>query len=107
VLAGNGTFLTSRNQFLNGTYSYSRRRDNISFGVGYFRLESIANNVSQSYSSSNLSISYGRTLRRYLAANFRYDYLHYGGLYSFSSLNESRFTFGLSLSSKSIPMTLF
>lgn len=107
VLPGNGTFLTSRDQFANATYSYSTRRSNISGGGGYFRLESIANNVSQSYSTANLSVSYGYTLRRYLSANVRYDYIHYGGLFSYGSLNESRFSFGLSLSSKSIPMTLF
>lgn len=107
VVPGNGTFLTSRDQFANGTYSYSTRHSNISFGGGFFRLESIANNISQSYSSSNLSISYGHTLRRFLAANVRYDYLRYGGLFSYGGLNESRFTFGLSLSSKSVPITLY
>jgi hypothetical protein len=107
VLPGNGTFLTSRDQFVNGTYSFSTRRSNVSFGGGYFRLQSIANNVSQSSSTGNLSASYGYNLRRYLAANFRYDYIHYGGLFAFGSVNESRFSFGLSLSSKSIPLTLF
>lgn len=107
ILPGNGTFLTSRNQFLNGVYSYSTRRSNISFGGGYFRLESISNTVSQSYSSGTMTVSYGYTIRPHLAANLRYDYIHYGGLGTFTTINESRFSFGLSLSSKSIPLTLF
>ena len=107
VSPGNGTFLTSKDIFANGLYSYSTRRSVVSVAGGYSRLASIANNVSQTYSYSDVSFSYGYTLRKYLAANFRYDLLHYSSLFGYAGLNENRLSIGLSLSSKSIPVTLF
>ncbi|MGH9695694.1 MAG: hypothetical protein ACRD5Z_16195, partial [Bryobacteraceae bacterium] len=107
VVPGNGVFLTSRSQFLNGTYSYSMRRANISFGGSYNRLSSIANDISQTYSSGNLSASYSYILRRHLSADFRYDLISYGGLLNYGGVTEHRVSVGLSLSSQSIPMTLF
>jgi hypothetical protein len=107
VTPGNGVFLTSRTQSLNSTYSYSTRRSNISFGASYNHLSSIANSVSQTYSSGNLSASYSYVVRRHLAADFRYDLISYGGLLNYGGVTEHRLTAGLSLSSKSIPLTLF
>lgn len=107
IIPGNGLFLTSRSQFLNGTYSYSTRRSNISFGGGYSRLSSIANGVSQTYSTGNFSASYSYVVRRHLSADFRYDFIRYGGLFNYGGVTEHRLSAGLSLSSKSIPLTLF
>jgi len=108
VAAGNGTFLASRSQFGSAIYSISTpHRSSLGFGVSYIRLSSLANSVSQSYTTFGASVSYGINLMRYLSANARYDYLHYGGLFGFGSLNESRISVGLSLSSKSVPLTLF
>jgi hypothetical protein len=108
VAAGNGAFLASRSQFASGIYSITGpHRSSVGLGVSYIRLSSLANTVSQSYSTFGASASYGINLMRYLNANARYDFLHYDGLFGFSSLNESRISFGLSLSSKSIPLTLF
>jgi hypothetical protein len=107
VLPGNGAILTSRNQFANGVYSYSTRRSNISFGGGFYRLSSLANNVSQTYTSGNFNAAYSYLLRRHLSANIRYDLTSYGSLFAYGGVNDSRITFGLSLSSKNIPLTLF
>ncbi len=108
VAAGNGTFLASRSQFGNGIYSVTLpHRSNLGFGVSYIRLSSLANSISQSYSTFGASASYGVNLIRYLNANARYDFLHYEGLFSYGGLNENRISFGLSLSSKSVPLTLF
>ena len=107
VTPGNGVFLTSRTQFLSSTYSYSRRRSNFSLGASYNRLSSIANSISQTYSSGNISASYSYVLRRHLSADFRYDLISYGGLLNYGGVTEHRLTAGLSLSSKSIPLTLF
>lgn len=107
VNAGNGTYLTSKDQYANATYSHTRGSKNLSFGFTYTRLQSIANTVSQSYSSANASASYGFNVVRYVSANLRYDYIHYDNLYALSGVNESRFTFGLTFSSKSVPLTLF
>jgi hypothetical protein len=107
VNPGNGVFLTSRSQFLSSTYSYSTRRSNFSLGASYNRLSSIANSISQTYSSGNLSASYSYVVRRHLSADFRYDLISYGGLLSLGGVTEHRLSAGLSLSSKSIPLTLF
>jgi hypothetical protein len=107
VLGGNGIYLTSRNQTASVLYSYSTRRQNFGVGATYSRLSSVANSVSQTYATDGASASYGVNLVRYVSANFRYDFLHYDGLFVFSGLSESRVSFGLSLSSKSVPLTLF
>ena len=107
VTPGNGTFLTSRDQYVNGIYSYQTRKSNVSFGGGFYHLISISNTVTQDYTTGTFSASYGYNLIRYLSATLRYDFLHYGGLFVYSGLNESRVTFGITLSSKSLPMGLF
>jgi hypothetical protein len=107
VNAGNGTFLTSKDQYANASYSMTRKLTNLSFGAGYTRLRSIANTVSNKYATGNISASYGFNLVRYVSANVRYDFIHYDGLYGLKAVNENRFTFGLNFSSKSIPLTLF
>ena len=106
-MPGNGTFLTSRDQYVNGIYSYQTRKSNASFGGGFYRLISISNTVTQDYTTGTFSASYGYNIIRYLSATARYDFTHYGGLFVYSGLNESRITFGLSLSTKSMPMGLF
>jgi hypothetical protein len=108
VAAGNGTFLASRSQFGSALFSTSGpHRSSFGLGANYIRLSSLANSVSQSYSTLGGSASYGINLIRYLSANARYDFLHYQGLFGYTSLNESRVSIGLSLSSKSVPLTLF
>jgi hypothetical protein len=107
VQPGNGVYLTSRSQFLNGTYSHSTRRSNISFGGGYFRLSSVSNTISQAYNTGNFSASYSYVVRRHISADFRYDLISYGGLFAYGRTTENRLTVGLSFSSQSIPLTLF
>ncbi len=108
VAAGNGTFLASRSQFGSVIYSIvGPHRSSLGFGATYTRLSSLANSVSSSYATFGASANYGINLMRYLSLNARYDFLHYNGLFGFASLNESRVSVGLSLSSKSVPLTLF
>lgn len=107
INAGNGTYLASKDQFGHATYSLTRHLTNMGIGAGYTRLTSIANTVSSQYSTATISASYGRTVARFVAANFRYDFIHYGSLYSLNGLNESRLSFGLSFSSRNIPLTLY
>jgi hypothetical protein len=107
VIPGNGTYLTSRDQFASGLYSFSTRRANLSFAGGFFHLTSISNSVTQAYTTDNLTVSYGYTLTRYLSANAAYNFLHYGGFFGLGSLNENRITVGLSLSTKGLPLGIF
>lgn len=111
VLAGNGLYLTSRNQFANAVFSYTARRSNFSLGGNYSRLSSVSiSALSQTYSYYGTSAGYGVNLFRYLSGNLRWDLLHYDNLFSgvnTSGITEQRVSFGLSLSSKSVPLTVF
>lgn len=107
INAGNGTFLASKDQFANGTLSFTHGHRNLSFGGGYTRLVSVANTISSSYSTATLSASYGFNVVRYLSANLRYDFIHYANFYSLNGVNESRFSLGFSIDRKGIPLTLF
>jgi hypothetical protein len=105
--SGNGYFIASRNIYLNGFYSYSWHGQNIGVGGSIYRLSSVANSVSSSYSSAIFSASYGRMLIRHVGFFARYDYNHYGEVQSLAGVSDNRFAFGVNFSSRSIPMTLF
>jgi hypothetical protein len=107
VMPGNGTFLTSRNQFVTGLYNITMHRSNIGAAYSYSHLTSISNIVTSSYATSSLSVSYGYTLRPHISANASYSYLHYGGLFALGGLNDNVLSIGLSLSTKSLPLGLF
>ncbi len=107
INAGNGTYLASKDQFANGTLSFTRGHRNLSFGGGYTRLVSVASTISNAYSTATISGSYGFNVARYLSANVRYDFIHYADFYSLKGLNESRFSLGFSIDRKGIPLTLF
>ncbi|MFL6415907.1 MAG: hypothetical protein ACJ74Y_09595 [Bryobacteraceae bacterium] len=107
IISGNGYYLASRNQYLNGTYSKSFRRSNFSLGGNWYRLKSAANTVAYSYSAGGLGASYSYQLMRYLGSNFRYDYVRYGNLVPYPAITDHRLSFGLTLSSRSVPLTLY
>lgn len=107
INSGNGYYLASRNQYLNGNYSKSFRRSNFSFGGNWYRLESAANTVTYSYSAAGVAASYSYQLMRYLGSNFRYDWVRYGNLTPYPSIIDNRLSFGLIFSSRSIPATLY
>ena len=105
---GNGYYLTSRQAFINGYYSRTiQRRSNISFGGAYYRLSSLANTISSTYSTESFSANYGTMLMRYLGTFVRYDFVRYGSLSGTSGVHDNRISFGVNFSSKGIPMTLF
>lgn len=106
VSAGNGFYLASRSDYVTGVASYGLRNSSISAGGSYSRLVSIANNISNSYTSADFSLAYSRNVIRYVSANLRYDYIRYGALV-YNGVSDNRFTFGVSFSSKSVPLTLF
>ncbi len=107
INSGNGYYLASRNQYLNGTYSKSFRRSNISFGGNWYRLKSAANTVAYTYSAGGFGASYSYQLMRYVGSNFRYDWVHYGNLTPYPSIVDNRLSFGLTFSPRSVPITLY
>ena len=109
VLAGNGLYLTSRDEFANGSFSYSTRHTNIGFGGNYSRLSSVSlSDLSQTFAYYGTSASYGVNFIKYISANARWDYIHYDGIFSNGgALSENRISFGISVSKDSVPLTLF
>ena len=106
VSSGNGLFLASRDQFVNGFYSYGTRKWNIGFGGDYSRLSSLSN-AARPYSSETLSSSLGYSLTRYLGLNLRYFYTDYANIGAFAGRVDNRISFGFVLNSKDVPITLF
>ncbi len=107
VVPGNGIYLSARALNVSGFYSRTMRRSNFSAGGSYIHLTSVSTNIASSYGSEDLSASYGYNLVRYVSANFRYDYLSYGSFSNLPGIKDNRITFGISFSTKSVPMTLF
>jgi hypothetical protein len=107
IASGNGVFLASKDRFLDGYYSYSWRRANLSLGGGLSHLSSVANTVAYTYSTGSFTASYAYNLMRHLGANFRYDYVRYGSIGSVGTRTDNRIMFGVYFSSKPVPLTLF
>lgn len=107
VSPGNGVYLASTNRFISGSVSYSMRRANISAGGGWFHLTSLANTIATGYSTGSFGASYSYTLTRYIAANARYEYFRYGNISSSGGVGDNRISFGVTFTSKGIPMTLY
>ena len=105
---GNGYYLASRNEYANGVFSYNiERRSNFGVGGGVYRLNSVANTVSSSYTTASLAASYGTMLVRRLGTFARYEFVHYGAVGTTPGVSDNRISFGFNYSSKSIPMTLY
>ncbi len=108
VSPGNGTYLTSSSTSLRGLVSRNFGHTSIlTFAAGYTQLQSIAKTLSQGYSQDNLTVHYSRILFPHISAFTSYSYLRYGGLVGFGARDDNRFTFGVAVSTKSVPMTLF
>ena len=107
VNPGNGTYLTSDNTYFGGVISRGFRKSVVTGNAFYSRVTSIANAVSQSYSSENLTASYSRIVLPHLSVYGTYQYERYGALLNYGSTADNRFIFGVALSSKSIPLTIF
>ena len=107
VNPGNGTYLTSSNTYFGGYISKALRKSVVSGNAYYSRVSSIANAVSQSYSQNSIIASYSRLVLPHLSVYGNYQYLRYGQLLQYSSIVDNRFIFGVSFSSKSIPLTIF
>jgi hypothetical protein len=105
--SGNGYFLASKDVYITGIYSYSLHRQNISMAGSWFRLTSVANTVAHDYSSAVYSVSYGRSLMRYVGAFAQYNFVRYGSLPPYNGVSDNRFVFGFNFSSRSVPLTLF
>ena len=105
---GNGYYLASRNEYVSGVFSHSlEHNSNFGVGGGIYRLSSVANTVSNSFTTAYLSASYGRMLVHKFGTFLRYELVHYSNVGAASGVTDNRISFGFNYSSKSIPMTLY
>ena len=105
---GNGYYLASRNEYVSGVFSHSlEHNSNFGVGGGIYRLSSVANTVSNSYTTAYFSASYGRMLVHKLGTFVRYEFVHYGAVGTVAGTSDNRISYGFNYSSKSIPMTLY
>ncbi len=107
ISAGNGYYLASRSDFITGSVSYGLRNSALSAAGSYTRLSSIANTVSSTFTTGLLAITYSRVLMHYVSGNLSYNYLRYSSLSPFPGISDNRLSFGISFSSKSVPLTVF
>ena len=105
--SGNGYFLASKSEYINGLYSYSWRHQNFSASGSWFRISSISNTVSSKYDTALFNASYGRNLMRFFGIFLRYSYVRYGALAPLSATHDNQIAFGFNFSSRSVPLTLF
>lgn len=108
ISPGNGIYLAARNRYISGAVSYTiNERSIISGTLGYYNLSSLTHNISSSYANTSFGVSYAYTLARHLSAYARYDFFRYGSLSTYSGTGDNRFTFGVTFSSKGIPLTMY
>jgi hypothetical protein len=107
VVSGNGYYLASKNQYLNGFYSRTYLRSNISIGGYWNRLNSVANTVAFAYTTTGFSGSYSYMVRKYIGVNARYDFLRYGALQPNPAIADNRFSFGVTFTSANVPLALY
>jgi hypothetical protein len=106
VNPGNGTYLTSSHTYFGGSASKPLHASVISGNFFYSRVTSIANQVSQAYTQNSFAISYSRILMPHLSVYGTYQYLRYGTLGTYGSSSDNVFIFGVSFSSKNLPLSL-
>ena len=107
VSSGNGIYLATKDAYLGGYYSYTTRASVFSAAGYYSHLSSIANAIGSNFTSTTFTLAYGHNLIRYVAGNLRYDFITYSSLSPYPAQHDNHFSFGLSFSTKNIPLTLF
>ena len=105
---GNGFYLASRNLYFRGVMSKPlSRRSVFSAYANSSRLTSVSNTVTNSYESTSFGASYAQNLMRYIGADVTYAYVRYGTLRPFGATSDNHLAFGITFSSRSIPLTFF
>jgi hypothetical protein len=107
VTPGNGLYLASRTIGVSGIYSLTMRRSNFSAGGNFSRLSTLSTPIPGGYVTGSVNASYAYNVVRHLGVNFRYYFVQYGNVGSLSSRSDNRFSFGLYISSKDVPVGLF
>ena len=107
VSPGNGFLLASRTLGINGVWVHNLRRSNLSLAGYYDKLTSITNTAVRAQSNRGLSLSYSYNLIHHVGLDARYDYINYSSFGSYGGRADSRFTFGVYVTSKDIPLGLF
>ena len=104
---GNGYYLASKVQYLNGYYNYALRRSNISANGYLSRLASAssANVATGKEITLGLGASYAYNLIRHVGLNLRYDYIKYSTAGNLNVPSDNRISFGVYFTSKDVPLS--
>jgi hypothetical protein len=108
VNPGNGTYLTSSNTAANGYISRNFGSSSVfTVSAGLNRLTSVASGLGQSYSQTQFSAYYSRLIFPHVSAQGTYQLINYSSISNYGSTLDNRFMFGVSVSLKNVPTTLF
>lgn len=102
---GNGYFLASKIQSLNGYFNYALRRANISANGYLSRLSSASVAVSGTELTSGLGAAYAYNVIRHVGLNIRYDYIKYSSIGTLRVPADNRISFGVYFTSKDVPLS--
>jgi outer membrane scaffolding protein for murein synthesis (MipA/OmpV family) len=104
VSGGNGTYLTSKNLFVNGSANYQfSRRLSLNGLVGYSRLTSVAN-AAANYSGAIYNVDVGYEIKRHIFASASYSKWNYPSYGNISGFDAHRLTFGVTFASRDYPL---
>lgn len=107
VSGGNGLYLTSKNLFLNTSYSSQiGKRVSVTAAFGYSRLSSLAN-AAKAYGAINYNASGAYQLTRHAYVNATYDGWHYPQFAGYNRQFATRLSVGITFASRSYPLGLF
>lgn len=107
ITPGNGYLLASKSVGINGLWAHAMRRSNLSVGGYYDRLTSATNTASLLSSTRGIDASYAYNLAYHIGVNARYDLMDYSSFGSYGGRADNRFSLGIYVSSKDVPLGLF
>jgi hypothetical protein len=102
---GNGYYLASKIQNVNGYVNYQLRRANISANVYWSRLSSASIAISGKEQNVGIGGAYAYNLIRHVGLNVRYDYIKYSTVGLLDVPSDNRVSFGIYFTSKDVPLS--
>jgi hypothetical protein len=102
---GNGYYLASKVQNINGYWNYNMRRSNLSASGYYSRLSNASNNISGSETTTGYGAAYAYNVIRHVGVNARYDYIKYSTIGLLRVPADNRISFGIYFTSKDVPLS--
>lgn len=104
VSGGNGTYLTSKNLFFNGSANYQLTpRLSVSGLLGYSRLTSVSNAAGK-YSGLIYNVDAGYQIKRHIFASASFSKWNYPSYGTIGGFDARRLSFGVTFASRDYPL---